>query len=220
MQNLNLTWAQDLGSVTELLSGDFFQPLGRSSSHQMWSSAMVIAPLLRGLFGIDWNAITRTLRVAPSLPADWDRARVRHLMLGSTEVDLDMERSGTKLIVRATSGKPIVLCLNSACSRTSVNTVAAVHTTEIPLKPVELSVPAVLPGPGSRTSQLKVLNEESAERSAVFLMAAPGGTEYDLLVRLNRPGIRASGGQLTGNKLHIQFPSGAGYQNKTISFSW
>jgi glycogen debranching enzyme len=216
MQNLNLTWAQDLGSVTELLSGDFFQPLGRSSSHQMWSSAMVITPLLRGLFGIDWNAITHTLRVAPNLPADWDRARVRHLMLGSTEVDLDMERSGTKLMVRAMSGKPIVLCLNAGCSSAP----AAMHTIEIPLKPVELSIPAVLPGPGSRTSQLKVLNEEYGERRAVFLMAAPGGTEYDLLVRLNRPGVTVNGGRLTGNKLHIQFPAGAGYQSKTIGFSW
>ncbi len=41
MQNASLTWTQDLGAITELLSGDLFQALGRSSSHQMWSSAMV-----------------------------------------------------------------------------------------------------------------------------------------------------------------------------------
>ena len=75
MQNANLTWAQDLGSVTELLSGEFFQPLGRSSSHQMWSSAMVITPLLRGLFGLDWHAANYTLRIAPHLPAGWDLQR-------------------------------------------------------------------------------------------------------------------------------------------------
>jgi hypothetical protein len=50
MENANLTRAQDLGAVTELLSGDFFVPFGRSTSHQLWSSAMVITPTLRGLF--------------------------------------------------------------------------------------------------------------------------------------------------------------------------
>ncbi len=56
MENANLTRAQDLGAVTELLSGDYFVPFGRSTSHQLWSSAMVITPTLRGLFGIDIDA--------------------------------------------------------------------------------------------------------------------------------------------------------------------
>jgi len=55
MQNADLTWSQDLGSVTELLSGRFFQPLGRSSAHQLWSSAMVISPVVRGLLGLTWD---------------------------------------------------------------------------------------------------------------------------------------------------------------------
>ncbi len=59
MQNADLTWAQDLGSVTELLSGQFYQVLGRSTAHQLWSSAMVISPTLRGLFGLEWNAAER-----------------------------------------------------------------------------------------------------------------------------------------------------------------
>ncbi len=67
MQNANLTWAQDLGAVTELLSGDLFQPLGRSSSHQMWSSAMVISPVVRGLLGLDWDALNRTLDREPAI---------------------------------------------------------------------------------------------------------------------------------------------------------
>ena len=33
MQNAGLTWVGDLGDVTELLSGAFFEPLGRSTAH-------------------------------------------------------------------------------------------------------------------------------------------------------------------------------------------
>ena len=75
MENANLTKAQDLGAVTELLSGDFFVPFGRSTSHQLWSSAMVITPTLRGLFGIDIDAQTKTITVNPHLPAGWDQRR-------------------------------------------------------------------------------------------------------------------------------------------------
>ena len=69
MENANLTWAQDLGADTELLCGDFFVPFGRSTSHQLWSSAMVITPTLRGLFGIDIDAQSKTITVNPHLPA-------------------------------------------------------------------------------------------------------------------------------------------------------
>ncbi len=86
MQNLNLTWAQDLGSVTELLSGDFFQPLGRSSSHQLWSSAMVLSPLLRGLFGLSWDVPRYTLHVAPNLPATGTRRACETCRSGRTRL--------------------------------------------------------------------------------------------------------------------------------------
>ncbi|MGB6727095.1 MAG: hypothetical protein WBE74_14415, partial [Terracidiphilus sp.] len=69
MQNADMTWAQDPGNVTELLSGEFYQPLGRSTAHQLWSSAMVISPVVRGLFGLEWNVPQNTLTVTPHLPA-------------------------------------------------------------------------------------------------------------------------------------------------------
>jgi len=111
MQNADLTWAEDPGAVTELLSGEFFQPLGRSSSHQVWSSAMVLTPALRGLFGLDQDAPHHYLRLRPSLPAAWDRALLRNVPAGSARVDLEFTREGGHLVVRARSAKPVVLCL-------------------------------------------------------------------------------------------------------------
>ena len=108
MQNADLTWAQDQGAVTELLSGQFFAPLGRSTSHQLWSSAMVISPVLRGLFGLEWDAAGNKLMLTPSLPAGWDHAALHHVPLGAGSVDLEMTRSGTMLVVKAT-GSSVVL---------------------------------------------------------------------------------------------------------------
>jgi len=199
MQNADLTWAQDLGSVTELLSGEFFQPLGRSSSHQMWSSAMVIVPLIRGLFGITWDAQHNTLHLAPHLPADWDHATLHNVPLGASTIDLEYNRDGDRLSVRGP---------------------APIGTDRFPLPAVELSIPARLPLEGSLTSQLKVLDERASEHQAVFRLAALGGSSYDLPLHLNRPGVTAQGGELRGGKLHLQFPDGSGYQSKTVTFTW
>ena len=101
MENANLTKAQDLGAVTELLSGDFFVPFGRSTSHQLWSSAMVITPTLRGLFGIDIDAQTKTITVNPHLPAGWDSGvRQGHPLPGGS-VTLDFSREGDWVVVSA-----------------------------------------------------------------------------------------------------------------------
>jgi glycogen debranching enzyme len=111
MQNVNLTWTQNPGAVTELLSGDEFQPLPRSTSHQTWSSAMVLTPGLRGLFGLDWDSLDRTLRLAPHLPANWDRATLRNVPLGRFRVELSYRREAGRLVIEARSSKPEVFCL-------------------------------------------------------------------------------------------------------------
>jgi glycogen debranching enzyme len=103
METANLTKAQDLGAVTELLSGDYFVPFGRSTSHQLWSSAMVITPTLRGLFGIDIDAQTKTITVNPHLPAVWDNAEVRNLPLPGGSETLHFSRSADKVVVSLTN---------------------------------------------------------------------------------------------------------------------
>lgn len=61
------------GHVAEVLSGSYYEPLPESSPHQIWSSAMVVLPLLRGLLGITSSRTESTLTVAPHVPADWTR---------------------------------------------------------------------------------------------------------------------------------------------------
>jgi glycogen debranching enzyme len=222
MQNMNLTWAQDLGSVTELLSGEFFQPLGRSSSHQLWSSAMVVSPLVRGLFGLDWDAASKQLSVNPQLPADWEHVKLRNIEMGNMEVDLEITKGGGELHVQSTTKTPQVLCLASGppSAKACNSAPAKMHAVNIPLPPVELAIPAELPEPGEPTRQLKVLEEKWAEHSATFSFEAQAGSIYNLPLRLNRAGITANGADIGGNKLHLQFPAGVGYVKKTISFQW
>jgi hypothetical protein len=223
MQNANLTWAHDPGAVTELLSGAFFQPLGRSSSHQVWSSAMVLTPALRGLFGLDWNALNRVLLVAPNLPAAWSKARLHNVPLGDSRLEMEFTREADRLVIRARSTAPEVVCLVSqttALDQPCRETAATVHELVLQLPVVEISIPSVAPLPGSRTSQLKVIGERGTDKYFEADFEAPGGVEYDLPVRLNRPNVQASGAGLTGSVLHLRMPAGDGYQRTSVRFTW
>jgi GH15 family glucan-1,4-alpha-glucosidase len=81
-----------LGHVTEVLSGDYYQPLSTSSPHQIWSAAMVVSPLLRGMLGLSADATSHTLTFAPHPPADWTQFSIENLRLGNTTLLLNYKK--------------------------------------------------------------------------------------------------------------------------------
>jgi glycogen debranching enzyme len=99
MANVLLHRQNALGYVTELLSGEFNAPFGRSSHHQIWSEAMTAAPLLRGLLGLEAQANGRGVSFAPQVPADWDSVEVRNLRLGDSHFDLALRRGGGRMSI-------------------------------------------------------------------------------------------------------------------------
>ena len=220
MQNVNLTWAQDLGSVTDLLSGDFYQPLGRSSSHQMWSSAMVISPLLRGLFGIGWDALNHTLTVAPQLPANWQGAKLHNILLGSTVIDLNVKRQGEAVTIEAKSRGNVPFCLQASSEPRTPCHGSATQTVTVSTPPLQISVPTEPPGPGATTSQLKVMEEAYTDRRATFTFEGLAGHSYYLPVRTTRAHITVEGASLSDATLHVKFPTGIGYQKQKVVISW
>jgi glycogen debranching enzyme len=95
---LGRQWA--LGYVTELLSGDFNAPFGRSSHHQVWSESMTVTPLLRGLLGLEVSNFGETVSLAPQLPADWPSVEVRRLRAGPNTFDVSLTRGGGQMNIK------------------------------------------------------------------------------------------------------------------------
>jgi len=222
MQNADLTWSQDLGSVTELLSGRFFQPLGRSSAHQLWSSAMVISPVVRGLFGLTWDMPANTLSVTPHLPADWQSATVHNVPYGNQRLDLKFTRAASELLVEAIHAPAeLVLASQAPGARVQAN---ALH---IPLPAVEVAIKNQLPEFGAETRQLKVLDQKISAHTCTLTLAGIGGVTYELLLRENVPdlNVHADGATLGAlnygmRPITVEFPNASGYATKTITFSW
>lgn len=221
MQNANLTWAQDLGAVTELLSGAYFAPLGRSTTHQLWSSAMVLTPALRGLFGIEVDALNDSVTVDPHLPADWDHAVLRHVAVGGHLLDLSFQREGAFLVVKSSDSQIQLKDKNGNVARSG--------ELRLLLPAVEIAIPHTLPSPGAHTAQLKVLRQSVSAHELSLELEAQGGSTYDFPLRENglRSSIHAEGatvGRGSDSKglstLHVIFPAGDGYQRQSVHLTW
>ena len=81
-----------LGHVTEVLSGDYYQPLSTSSPHQIWSAAMVVSPMLRGLLGLKADSASHTLTFSPHIPAEWSWLTVNNVRFGDSNVSLRYQK--------------------------------------------------------------------------------------------------------------------------------
>ncbi len=205
MQNLGMTFSQDLGAVTELLSGEFFQPFGRSSSHQLWSSAMVLTPALRGLFGLELDALHHTIRLHPQLPASWESATLHHVM---GVWDLTFQKKGRRLEIDAASESHEPICLT-----TGPDCAAPTRHIEMELPPFEVDAPHELPAPGAETSQAKILSQSANG----FEIEGLGGSTAALDVRFGRAPGRITGASLKDGKLIVHFPPGNGYVRMKVT---
>ena len=230
-QNVDLTWVQDPGSVTELLSGRFYQPLGRSSTHQLWSSAMVLTPAIKGLFGLEPDAMHHALLVHPHLPASWNEAVVRNVRVGDAVVTVEMRRVHDRMQVLATENSASVLCLRAdtevrALAAMCTDTAATRQTLTLPLPAVELElVQPVGPQFGDSTRDPHVTREAAGPHSLTFDVQAMPGSSVALNVRVNgkaRP--KASLGTLTNGRLMLIMPAAVAaagsFITQTVTLEW
>jgi hypothetical protein len=102
-QNARLTFVNALGFVPELLSGDFYQAMDTAVPHQLFSSAGVVTPLVKGMLGFAPSASRKTVRLEPHFPARWASAEIRNLKVSSGTIRLTMSRTAGNATFRIES---------------------------------------------------------------------------------------------------------------------
>jgi glycogen debranching enzyme len=202
MANALLTTTGALGYVTELLSGDYMAAFGRSSHHQVWSEAMVVTPLLRGLLGLEMGEGGRTLTFAPHLPATWDRVRAGNLPVGAGRYDVSLERAPGRMVVRL--------------SRHTGSTVSPGRLVVSPALPLDARVRRVTIGGRAvvpsieRTGDVQqaevTLESPAAETEVVY--EYDDGTDVEAPMEAPLPGARSEGlrvlrSRADGGVLHL-----------------
>lgn len=88
-----------LGHFTEVLSGDYYQSFSASSPHQIWSAAMVISPILRGLFGLEVNAEAHQITLTPHVPADWTSFSIHNVHTGNVSADFQYRKTQDSIVL-------------------------------------------------------------------------------------------------------------------------
>ncbi len=213
MANADLTTVQDIGAVTELLSGAFFEPFGRSTSRQLWSSGMVVIPVLRGMFGVEVDGLRHTVRVSPRLPAEWGAAEVRNLHVADSVVNVSYKREGWAMVVRLEQVSGAAVRLEGASDGVE---------RRVALPGVEVALSHGLPVRGSRTGQMKVLDQSLDGQSLRLELEGLGGSTERLGVVRNDPAakVRVEGAELVGDGLVVRFGDGAGYVSQVVTLRW
>ena len=91
-----------LGHFTEVLSGDYNQSFATSSPHQIWSAAMVISPILRGMLGLQIDAAKHEMNLSPHVPADWTSFAMRNVHVGGgVSLDLQYRKTSDNIVLEA-----------------------------------------------------------------------------------------------------------------------
>jgi glycogen debranching enzyme len=90
-----------LGHFTEVLSGDYYQSFATSSPHQIWSSAMVVTPILRGMFGLQTDAAKHEITLAPHVPFDWTSFAIRNVRVAEVGVDFQYRKTADSVTLEA-----------------------------------------------------------------------------------------------------------------------
>jgi hypothetical protein len=175
---------------------------------------MVLTPALRGLFGLDVDALHHILRVHPQLPAAWENAALKNVAVGAARFDLQFRKQGDKLLIEASSIDPQPLCLTAGAD--CVPTTARTHQLELNLPPFEVDPPHALPPAGSPTVSAKILSESESG----FEIEGLGGATVALNVRFARPPVQVSGAALEDGLLVVRFPAGEGYQRAVVRFTF
>jgi hypothetical protein len=176
-------------------------PFGRSTSHQLWSSAMVITPTLRGLFGINIDAQTKTITVNPHLPASWDHAEVLNIQIPGGTTALYFSRESDQMEVNLSPAKSNGWHLRSDMTGATFGPLDKVLAKKLRMTPLEglriplpalevdesvenmhliESVEAVLPIrpalPGARTSHFRFTHTEYGDHKLVLTAEGLAGS--------------------------------------------
>jgi glycogen debranching enzyme len=217
-----------LGHFTEVLSGDYYQSFSTSSPHQIWSAAMVVSPILRGMLGLQTDVERHQITFAPHVPSDWTSFAIRNVHVGGIGVDFQY-RNGTgdcwvefspsfslrtQVVSVQMNGRPMLFKMqpNNNDQHLSVRfpVSGGTNTLVVRLKnDFGLALSNQLPPLGSTSRGLRVLSEVwNASRTQLAMdVSGLAGSRYQLDVWNSGQISSVEGATLTKlGKLEIQMP--------------
>jgi glycogen debranching enzyme len=228
-----------LGHVTEVLSGDYYQPLSTSSPHQIWSAAMVISPLLRGLVGLETDTASHRITLSPHIPADWSSFAIQNVRAGDITLDLQFQRTADEITLSIESSGTATLEFSPAVSPRAQIVGAELNGKRVPFKSLKnnfdqhvsvqaplasgkstlrirlrndfgISYANSLPSLGSRSEGLRVISESWSADGLTLNTEGVAGTQYELAILNPEEIASVDGAEVRNGNLVLRMPVNQG----------
>ncbi len=86
-----------LGYVNEVFSGYQHTWPQESVAHQGFCTSATVLPLVRGLLGLDGDAVKKEMLFVPGFPANWKNANIENYKLGNMSIDITYRRNNRSI---------------------------------------------------------------------------------------------------------------------------
>ncbi len=232
------TYHHALGSITEVFSGDLFTWPQEAVPHQGFSSAGVTLPMVKGLAGLDGDALEKTVTFSPHFPADWREVKVENFKTGRAVFDFDYQRGSEeiRISVKSAHAAGYTLRLRPALGplarigSVSVNgqdhgfevltgpqavqpdiTVSAGEETEIVIRfdpGFEILPPLPSTPVGEPDRGLKIISLNKEGTTLVLEVEGLCGREYSLKTLKPEHAVEIQGGDMISDQLTFKIPDG------------
>jgi hypothetical protein len=206
-----IPWSKldSMGHMDEVLAGDTYHPQLESVPEQTWSSAGFLSTAVHGLFGLDVDAETGTITLAPHLPADWELAEIANVKLKNSKLSFAFQQTIDSLKLHIhNDGDAQQLHYSPAIPMGARNITATIGGRKVPTK----------------------METHAQDQHAQFETSVPHG-ESEIVVRYRdgvaivmptpQPssgapsrGIKLTSVALQGNELQLEVDAIPGHENK------
>jgi len=205
-----LTFLFARGYVPEIFSGDRLVPLDASVPHQLFSTAGLVSPLLRGLVGYQPG------RLAPRPPPGWDRFRVANLRHPGGKFSFEWRRfrgateDRLHVTLEGDIGELVVsLALPSGIETWTPEPGHGVREHVVRFRPgVELEPIHAPLQPGDRSHRLRILEQTQDGDTYTARLEARSGSHHRLRARIPRQLVSIDNGVQDGDAIEVVFPPG------------
>ncbi|NOX38219.1 MAG: hypothetical protein GXO78_11875 [Calditrichaeota bacterium] len=102
MSTVRHTFDHQLGAITEVFSGSLNVWPQEAVAHQGFSTAGVVLPFVRGLLGLEGDAIQHRVQFMPHFPPDWREVHIRDYRVGESRWNFHYFRRDDRIELQVT----------------------------------------------------------------------------------------------------------------------
>jgi hypothetical protein len=206
--------------------------------HQGFSSGGLVLPLVRGLLGLEGDALKKEVVFEPCLPGDWPGIAVENFRVGDKSIGITLERTSDRLKLQVSGpglegwkmsysplvagcgrvtkavldGRDIVLQAGSSgypYQPQVVFPLTGLNTLELELEPaVDVLSPENPTSTGDTNQGLKIISVARSGKKLTVTVEGLAGRTYLLPLLNPELAVSASGAELDAGLLKVAFPAG------------